>query len=102
MLGLPRLVRRRSPLSLYLGEDNNLDLVKSLGGRVKSVYRFQPAIAAEMPEAVVDALGRNLLNSMSSVAYGDLGIEICLVYFLLAQLGTRSSSGRGDVHIHGG
>ena len=69
-----------------------MDPVKSLGGRVKSIYRFQPAIAAEMSEKVVDALGRNLLYSMLSVAFGDPGIEINLVYFLSARQGKGAPS----------
>ena len=66
--------QEKVPVIIMFRGRQDLDLVKSLGGRVKSVYKFQPAVAAEMPEAAVDALGRN-----PSIQYVVRDLEMELV-----------------------
>lgn len=66
--------QEKVPVIIMFRGRQDLSLVKSLGGRVKSVYRFQPAVAAEMPEAAVEALGRN-----PSVQYVVRDLEMELV-----------------------
>ena len=66
--------QEKVPVIIMFRGRQDLGLVKSLGGRVKSVYTFQPAVAAEMPMAAVDALSRN-----PSVQYVVRDLEMELV-----------------------
>ena len=66
--------QEKVPVIIMFRGRQDLGLVNSLGGRVKSVYKFQPAVAADMPEAAVDALGRN-----PSVQYVVRDLEMELV-----------------------
>ena len=66
--------QEKVPVIIMFRGRQDLGLVKSLGGRVKSVYTFQPAVAAEMPMAAVYALSRN-----PSVQYVVRDLEMELV-----------------------
>lgn len=58
---------------IMFNQNQDLDLIRNLGGQVKSVYQFQPAIAAVIPERAIEALQRN--PSVKSVVR-DLSIEL--------------------------
>jgi len=49
----------RIPVIIMFKQRQNLELVRQLGGDVNIVYRFQPAVAAVIPEQALDALSRN-------------------------------------------
>jgi len=47
------------PTIIMFKEKPDIGVVRSLGGQVKVIYRFKPALAALLPEAAVDGLSRN-------------------------------------------
>jgi len=47
------------PTIIMFKEKPDISVVSSLGGQVKVIYRFKPALAALLPEAAVDGLSRN-------------------------------------------
>jgi len=51
--------QERLPVIIMFKERRDLNLVRSLGGRIKAVYRFKPAVAAAIPERAIEALKRN-------------------------------------------
>jgi hypothetical protein len=59
LVGVALSGQEKVPVIIMFRGRQDLGLVRGLGGRVKSIFRFQPAVEAEMPEAAVGALGRN-------------------------------------------
>jgi len=51
--------QERLPVIIMFKEKHDLNLVRSLGGKIKAVYRFKPAVAAVIPERAIEALKRN-------------------------------------------
>jgi len=51
--------RELVPAIIMFKEKPDISVVGSLGGQVKVIYRFKPALAALLPEAAVDGLSRN-------------------------------------------
>lgn len=51
--------QERLPVIIMFKEKRDLNLVRGLGGRIKAVYRFKPAVAATIPERAIEALKRN-------------------------------------------
>ena len=49
----------RIPVIIMFKQKRDLALVGGIGGRVKTVYRLLPAVAADIPERAWDALERN-------------------------------------------
>lgn len=49
----------RVPVIVMFKERQDLNLLRNVGGQIKVVYRFTPAVAAVVPMKAVDALSRN-------------------------------------------
>ena len=51
--------QERVPVIVVFKEKHNLDSVRTLGGKINIVYKFQPAVAALIPKQAMDVLSRN-------------------------------------------
>lgn len=58
-MGVAGSEQERIPVIIMFKERKDLNLVGKLGGQVKIVYRFKPAVAAVIPKQAMDALSKN-------------------------------------------
>ena len=58
-IGVLALGQERVPVIIMFREKRDSDLVRNLGGKIRVIYKFKPAVAAIIPEKAIEALKRN-------------------------------------------